>query len=210
MARTRIKFCGITRAEDAHVAAAIGVDALGFVFYPPSPRYIAPAAAARIIATLPPMVTTVGLFVNASSETVAQDVVTSGVDVVQFHGDESPADCARTGGRWIKALRVRPDTDIRAAAAAYAGASAVLLDTFDPALYGGSGKTFDWSQVPPDLPQPLILAGGLHAGNVGAAVRQLNPFAVDVSGGIEAAKGIKDTDKMHRFINEVRSSERNA
>ncbi|MCB1745569.1 MAG: phosphoribosylanthranilate isomerase [Gammaproteobacteria bacterium] len=205
--RVRIKFCGITSVADAAAAVAAGADALGFVFYPPSPRYVTPALAAEIVAGLPPFVTAVGLFVNATPEEVRSIVAETAVSVVQFHGDESPAACRGAPCRWIKAIRVAPDTDIEAAAAPYAEASAVLLDTYDAALYGGSGRTFDWAQLPAQLARPFVLAGGLTPDNVAEAVRRTRPYAVDVSGGIERAKGRKDPHKMRRFVTEVNQVE---
>ncbi|MGE0486134.1 MAG: phosphoribosylanthranilate isomerase [Gammaproteobacteria bacterium] len=205
--RVRIKFCGITSAIDAAAAVSAGADALGFVFYPPSPRYVAPALAAEIIAGLPPFVTAVGLFVNAAPAEVRDTVSATGVSLVQFHGDEPPEACRHSPCRWVKAIRVAPETDIAAAAARYVEASALLLDTYDAALYGGSGRTFDWSLLPERLQRPLVLAGGLTPDNVAEAVRRTRPYAVDVSGGIEVTKGRKDPHKMRRFVTEVNQVE---
>ncbi len=204
----RIKFCGITRVTDAQAAVALGADALGFVFYPPSPRAITPAAAADIVRALPPFVCKVGLFVNAVPETVAATVETAGLDIVQYHGDETPDDCARATRPWIKACRVRAGLDLAATCASYGAAAAWLFDAYDEQLYGGSGRSFDWDLLPVDQRRPVILAGGLTADNVAEAVRRTAPYAVDVSGGIEAAKGIKDQDKMRKFIAEVKRVER--
>ena len=203
----RIKFCGITRADDADAAAALGVDAIGFVFYAPSPRYVEPAAAARIARRLPPFMSKVGLFVNADAATVAAVVQAVGLDVVQYHGDESPAMCAQARRPWIKAIRVHPALDLAATCARFDAASAWLFDSYDDTLIGGSGKCFDWSLVPSVNRRPIILAGGLTPDNVSAAIAALRPYAVDVSGGIEAAKGIKDHDKMRQFIAEVKRLE---
>lgn len=208
--RVKIKFCGITRAEDAATALDLGVDALGFVFHPPSPRWVKPAAAAAIIRTLPPFVSRVGLFVNAAPAWLAAVVDEAGLDVVQFHGDERPGDCAAAPRPWIKAIRVRPGLDLAALAASYTGAGALLFDSYDPRLYGGTGEVFDWTLLAQAGSAPRILAGGLDAGNVGAAIRAVRPYAVDVSGGIEAAKGIKDRAKMRAFVDEVRRVEREA
>jgi phosphoribosylanthranilate isomerase len=205
--RVRIKFCGITSVADAAAAVTAGADALGFVFYPPSPRYVEPGVAAEIVAGLPPFVTAVGLFVNATAGEVRDTVASTGVSVVQFHGDEPPAECRLAPCRWIKAIRVAPDTDVAAAAAGYAEASALLLDTYDAALYGGSGRTFDWSRLPSRLERPFVLAGGLTPDNVAEAVRRTRPYAVDVSGGIEVTKGRKDPLKMRRFVTEVNQVE---
>lgn len=204
----RIKFCGITRVADAQAAVALGVDALGFVFYPPSPRAITPSAAADIVRALPPFVCKVGLFVNAAPETVAATVETAGLDIVQYHGDETPVHCARATRPWIKAFRVRAGLDLAATCAPYGAAAAWLFDTYDEQLYGGSGRSFDWDLLPAAQRRPVILAGGLTADNVAEAVARTAPYAVDVSGGIEAAKGIKDQDKMRKFIAEVKRVER--
>lgn len=206
----KIKFCGITRADDAAAAVALGVDALGFVFHAPSPRHVTPEVAAGIVRGLPPFLTKVGLFVNAEAALVARIVDTVGLDVVQFHGDESPAECARAPRPWIKAIRVRPDSDLAAAGQAYAAAAALLYDTYDDAVYGGSGRAFDWALLAARGERPAILAGGLTPANVGDAIRRVRPYAVDVSGGIEAAKGRKDRVKMSDFVREVRRVEREA
>ena len=203
----RIKFCGITRAEDAQVAVKLGADALGFVFYAPSPRCVEVAQAAAIARELPPFVSKVGLFVNAAAEEVENICRAVGLDVVQYHGDESPEHCAHAPRPWIKAIRVRPELDIVAECRRYAQASAWLFDTYDDKLYGGSGKAFDWALLPQQHRRPIILAGGLTPDNVGQAIRSTAPYAVDVSGGIEAAKGIKDHDKMRKFIAEVQRCE---
>lgn len=203
----RIKFCGITRAEDAQAAAKLGADALGFVFYAPSPRCVGVAQAAAIARELPPFVSKVGLFVNAAADEVEDVCRAVGLDVVQYHGDESPEHCAQASKPWIKAIRVRPELDIVAECLRYAQASAWLFDTYDDKLYGGSGKAFDWALLPQQHRRPIILAGGLTPDNVGQAIRSTAPYAVDVSGGIEAAKGIKDHDKMRKFIAEVQRCE---
>lgn len=205
--RVRIKFCGITNVDDALAAVALGVDALGFVFHAPSPRHVGPAAAAAIIQRLPPLVCKVGLFVNAPMATVRETIAQTGIDVVQFHGDESPEVCRDAPRAWIKAIRVQAHTDIGAATRAYTGAAAILLDAWDKTVYGGSGQTFDWDAVPAGLNRPLILAGGLTPDNVAEAIRRTRPFAVDVSGGIETVKGRKDHEKMKRFVTEVHNVE---
>ena len=203
----KIKFCGITRADDAIVAANLGVDAIGFVFYAPSPRYIELEQAAAIACQLPPFVCKVGLFVNAQPVTVEQTCAAVGLDVVQYHGDETPEQCANAPRPWIKAIRVRPELDLAQECARYSAASAWLFDSYDDTLYGGSGKSFDWQLLPHEYRRPIILAGGLTPDNVGQAIRATAPYAVDVSGGIEAAKGIKDHDKMRKFIAEVERCE---
>lgn len=208
--RVRIKICGITTVEDALAAVDAGADALGFVFHQPSPRYIEPDRARRIIAALPPFVTPVGLVVNRSPEAVASLVAASGVVAVQFHGDETPVECRQAPLAWFKALRVRPETDVVSLARQYMGARAILLDAWDGQRYGGSGRTFDWTSVEDGLPVPLVLAGGLTPTNVGEAIATLKPYAVDVSSGVEAEPGRKDHDKMRRFAAEVKKFERKA
>ncbi len=203
--RVRTKICGITRPEDALAAVASGADALGFVFWAPSPRAVTPAQAAAIIAALPPFVTAVGLFVDADDATIGA-ARGAGCHLLQFHGNESPADCARHGLPWMKAIRVRPGVDLHAAARDYgaAGACALLLDAWVEGVPGGTGARFDWSLIPHDLPLPVVLAGGLAPDNVGDAIRAVRPWAVDVSGGVEAGKGIKDHARVAAFIEGVR------
>jgi len=202
MTRTRIKICGITREDDLAAAVAAGADALGLVFYAPSPRYVAPQRAAQLVARMPAFVTRVGLFVNAPAETVRAVLSEVALDLLQFHGDEDAAYCSQFGRPWIKAARVRPGLDLLEYASSFAGApgvSGLLLDA-DVEGYGGGGRTFDWSLIPPSLPLPVILSGGLHPGNVAAAVRAVRPWAVDVSSGVERAKGVKDAQKITEFI----------
>lgn len=201
--RTRVKICGITRAEDAKAAAASGCDAIGLVFYEPSPRYIQPSAAAAIAMQLPPFIDAVGLFVDAEPDYVREVLSQVRLDLLQFHGDESPEYCRQFGVPYLKAVRVRPDTNLLQYAASFADAKALLLDTYMPGMAGGTGKTFDWNLVPRDFSMPIILAGGLDADNVGEAIRQLKPYAVDVSGGVEREKGIKDADKIAAFMRGV-------
>jgi phosphoribosylanthranilate isomerase len=206
--RTRVKICGITREADAQAAVEHGADALGFVFYPPSPRCVAVATAARIVRSLPPFVTTVALFVDATAEQIAEVVEQVGVDLLQFHGGESPAACEGHRRPWIRAVRMRGDIDLAAESVAYHAARGLLLDAYRPGVPGGTGERFDWDRIPPEMASRIILAGGLTADNVGRAVREVRPFAVDVSGGVECEKGIKDATKIKRFIDEVRSAER--
>ena len=203
----KIKFCGITREQDAQAAVACGADAIGFVFHPASARYVAPQVARQIARDLPPFLCKVGLFVNVTSGEIARVVDLVGLDIVQFHGDEAPAECARSPRPWIKALRVAPGLDLAAACARYSAASAWLFDTYDASLYGGTGRAFDWRRIPTESARPVILAGGLTVENVAGAIAAARPYAVDTSGGIEAAKGIKDRDKMQRFVAEVRRIE---
>jgi len=206
LAAVRSKICGITRVEDALVAAEAGADAIGLVFYDRSPRAVSVQQARAIIAALPPFVTTVGLFVNASRCEIGEILDAVPLDLLQFHGDETSAQCEGHGRPYIKALRVRPGEDIAACCAEYNQASGILLDTYVPGVPGGTGEVFDWSLVPADLGKPVILAGGLTADNVRAAIAQVSPYAVDVSGGVEASKGVKDAEKIRAFIREVRGS----
>ena len=207
-ARVRIKFCGITRLEDALAAVALGVDALGFVFHPGSPRFIAPADAADIVRRLPAFVTAVGLFVDAPLSEVGETLARTRIPLAQFHGEESPAYCAAHGRPYVKAVRVRTESTVPDAASDYADAAALLLDTWHPQLAGGTGQAFDWRLVPAACPRPLVLAGGLSSDNVAAAIALVRPYGVDVSGGIEQAKGIKDPARMRAFVAEVRRVER--
>lgn len=205
MAVVRSKICGITRVEDALAAAEAGADAIGLVFYAKSPRAVSVQQAREIIAALPPFVTSVGLFVDASRCELGEILDAVPLDLLQFHGDETPDECDHYGRPYIKALRVKPGDDIAAHVARYANARGVLLDTFVPGIPGGTGEAFDWSLVPAQLSKPVILAGGLTAANVAQAIGQVRPFAVDISGGVESAKGIKDAAKIHAFMEAVRS-----
>lgn len=201
--RTRVKICGITRLEDALYAAECGADSLGFVFYPPSPRNIDREKASQIIAKVPAFVTTTALFVNAERIEIDSVISTTRIDLLQFHGDEDPGFCESFNRPYIKALRVREGMDILSQASAYESARAILLDAYVKGVSGGTGSSFDWHLIPQVLSSRLVLAGGLDAENVASAIQQTQAFAVDVSGGVEAAKGIKDAEKIRRFINEV-------
>ena len=203
-ARTRVKICGITRPGDGVQAALLGADAIGLVFYAPSPRAVSIERAAEIAAGLPPFVTRVGLFVNARPDEVEAVLAAVHLDLLQFHGEESEVDCLRFGRPYLKAISMRPGLDAAAALAAYPSASGILLDAYHPAVPGGSGEHFDWARVPAERPRPIVLAGGLTPSNVADAVRTVQPYAVDVSSGVEAAKGIKDPEKMAEFIRGVR------
>lgn len=200
---TRVKICGITRLEDAQLAIAAGADALGFVFYEPSPRYVSPTTAAAIIRELPPFVVTTALFVDASETYVRQVLEQTQIDLLQFHGDETPAFCEQFNRPYIKALRVKPTLDLLAEQTRFESARALLLDAYKPGVPGGTGESFDWALIPKALAPKIILAGGLDAGNVARAIAEVKPFAVDVSGGVEASKGIKDANKIKRFFEEV-------
>ena len=202
----RIKICGITRQEDALAAAHAGADAIGLVFAS-SPRRVTMAQAANITAVLPPFVTSVALFVNPSRLEVEQALAEVKPDLLQFHGEESPEFCAAIGHPYIKAARVRPGLDLLQYAALYAGARALLLDAYSADAHGGTGHRFDWSLIPASMPLPIILAGGLGPENVAEAIRAVHPWAVDVSSGVEASKGIKDVSKMQTFIQEVRNAD---
>lgn len=198
--RVRVKICGITRLEDALAAIAAGADALGFVFYPPSPRYISPDAAAAIVVQLPPFVTTVGLLVNPQPEDVHDLLQAVPLSLLQFHGEESNAFCAQFKQPWIKALAIKPESDVEALIAAHPAASGILLDAWHPDLKGGTGQSFDWKNFPRSSRQAMILAGGLTPANVAEAVRMTRPYAVDVSGGVELSKGIKSAELINTFI----------
>ncbi|WP_336347767.1 phosphoribosylanthranilate isomerase [Pseudomonas monsensis] len=206
MSAVRSKICGITRIEDALAAVEAGADAIGFVFYAKSPRAVSVQQARAIIRALPPFVTTVGLFVNASRCELGEILDAVPLDLLQFHGDENAEACEEWRRPYIKALRVKAGDDIAAAVAAYPGASGVLLDTYVEGVPGGTGEAFDWSLIPPDLSKPLILAGGLTPENVADAVARVRPYAVDVSGGVEASKGIKDHAKIRAFIAAARKA----
>jgi phosphoribosylanthranilate isomerase len=203
-----VKFCGITRLEDAQHAAMLGVDALGFVFFADSPRYISPADARAIIQRLPPFTCKVGLFVDEDVDTVSRITKQTGIDIVQYHGKETPEKCVAGGSPFIKALQVSGDMNLMAACDRYTEAAAILLDTYDPAIAGGTGETFDWTLIPHDVPKPIILAGGLTSANVASAIRRVSPYAVDASSGIESSKGVKDVSKMKAFLDEVNGIER--
>jgi phosphoribosylanthranilate isomerase len=206
MPRTRVKICGITRPEDGRCAAALGVDAIGLVFFRDSPRYVTIAQAAEITAALDPFVTVVGLFVNAAAPDIEQVLGQVPLDLLQFHGQECNEDCQRFGVPFIKSIAMRPGIQVPGIMTAYPDARGFLLDAWQPQTHGGGGEPFDWQQIPTDLPSAFILAGGLDPGNVAAAIRQLRPYAVDVSSGVETAPGIKSADKISAFMNGVSNS----
>jgi len=201
---TRVKICGLTRSEDVRAAVDSGADAIGLVFYQQSPRSVAVHRAQQLVQDIPPFVSVVGLFVNPSEAEVREVLEHVPLDLLQFHGDESPEFCARFRRRWIKAVRVRESGQIESAFREYHQASGLLVDAWDPDRYGGTGQSFNWDLIPEDRPLPLVLAGGLSSANVSGAVEQVKPWAVDVSGGVEAGKGIKDAVKISEFIKEVR------
>ena len=198
--RTRVKICGITRLEDALAAAAAGADAIGLVFVDASPRRVEPAQARAVVVGLPPFIKIVGLFADAPAEQIREVLGQVPFDLIQFHGRETPEFCREFGRPYIKAVRMGEGADLRAEAGRYAGAAGLLVDSYHPQLAGGTGATFDWARVPPDLAKPVILAGGLTPDNVGAAVAAVRPYAVDVSSGVEKSKGIKDAAKVAAFI----------
>ena len=200
--RTRVKICGITRRQDAQFAASIGVDAIGLVFYSPSPRAVTIQQAQEIITGLPPFISIVALFVNAKSEEVAQCLNRIPIDILQFHGDETPSYCAQFSSPYMKAIRMQEGVNLSHMAKDYSLASALLLDSYQAGVPGGTGKTFDWSMIT-DIDKPFILAGGLSVDNVTNAIQQASPYAVDVSGGVEYDKGLKDKIKMQEFMQEV-------
>jgi len=201
-----VKICGITRTGDARAAAEAGADAIGLVFYPPSPRYLSVERAVEIRDALPPFLQTVALFVNADAAQVAQVIGRVHPAMLQFHGDEPPEFCAQFGLPFVKACRVRAGVDALGYLRPFSRAAAWLLDSFVPE-YGGVGESFDWSLVPVERSRPLILSGGLDRGNVARAIRAVHPWGVDVSSSVESAKGIKDAAKMAAFIAEVRNAD---
>ncbi len=203
---TRVKICGITRVEDALEAAKQGSDAIGLVFYAASPRNVSNEVARAIVAALPPFVSVVGLFVNASRANIDAVLAEVRLDVLQFHGNETPDDCTQFNLPFLKAIRVNADTNLLQYAIDFKHAQALLLDAHSDAAYGGTGQTFDWNLIPAELSKPIILAGGLNADNVGQAIMQVKPYAVDVSGGVELSKGIKDADKIAAFMQGVRNA----
>ena len=203
--RTRVKICGITRAQDGMAAARAGADAIGLVFYPPSPRFLNVERAREIHDALPPFVQAVALFVNPDAAQVAQVIGRVHPSLLQFHGEETPEFCAQFGVPYVKACRVAPGIDLLKYLRAFKSASGWLLDAH-VAAYGGVGASFDWSLVPPSLERPLVLSGGLTRDNVATAVRRVKPWAVDVSSGVESAKGIKDAAMIAAFIAEVRNA----
>jgi len=203
--RTRVKICGITSAEDAGLAIKHGADALGLVFYAKSPRAVSIEQARKIVHSVPAFVSIVALFVDAESDTIERVLQQVDVDLIQFHGEESPQQCDRYQKRYIKAVSMRENIDLVAICDQYARASAILVDSFRPGIPGGTGEVFDWERIPSELSKPVILAGGLNTGNIAAAIRAVHPYAVDVSSGVERDKGLKDEDKIVSFMRGVDS-----
>ena len=203
-ARTRIKICGLKEPEHARIAAEEGADAIGLVFYGPSPRYVEIAQARAIAAALPPYVMPVGLFVNAEAEEITSILGEVPLGLLQFQGDEEPDFCAHFGVPYVRAVRMEEGTDLLEYARRFSRAKALLLDAHVPGTPGGTGRTFDWAAIPRDLPIAIILSGGLTPDNVGRAVREVRPWAVDVSSGVESARGVKDPRRIVEFIRSVR------
>ncbi len=203
---TRIKICGLTREEDVDAAVAAGADAIGFVFYPPSPRYLSPRRAAELVRRVPSFIDVVGLFVNEAPESLLAVCEAVPINLLQFHGDEDGAYCRQFARPYLRAARVRPGLDLVEFARAFPDARGLLLDAFVEG-YGGGGHVFDWSLIPPELPGFLVLSGGLTAANVGEAIERVRPVAVDVSSGVEAGKGIKDHSKIAAFVAAVRNAD---
>ena len=201
--RTRVKICGLTDVEMAHVAVSHGADAIGLVFYPPSPRFIEIAAAAEIVSSMPAFVTCVGLFVNADQQDVTKAIELTGIDLLQFHGNECPDYCAGFDFPYIKALRMKEDINLLRERERYASARNLLLDTYIPGEPGGTGESFNWERIPQELAPEIILAGGLDPENVDSAIEAVKPYAVDVSGGVESSKGIKSAEKIEQFMRGV-------
>jgi len=201
--RVRVKICGITRIEDALNAVEHGADAIGLVFYEPSPRNIEIPQAIEIANKMPAFVSVVGLFVNAKPDFVQEVISQVKLDLLQFHGDETPQECASYGLPFIKAIRVKSDTNLVQCAKDFSASKALLLDTFTDGVAGGTGHVFDWNLIPAALDKPVILAGGLNAQNVARAINKVKPYAVDVSGGVEVSKGIKDAAKIAAFMQQV-------
>ena len=201
---TRIKICGITRVEDALAAVHCGVDAIGLVFYRQSPRYVTVMQAKELVDVLPPFVTVVGLFVNSDAELVREVMASVQLDILQFHGEEDPDYCEQFALPYLKAIRVKAGVDLLQCASNFRSAKGLLLDAHVEGIPGGTGTAFDWTLIPRQLSLPVILSGGLSSGNVAAAIKQVQPYAVDVSSGVEVSKGIKDAAKIAVFINEVK------
>lgn len=204
MSRTRIKICGLRDPAHAKIAAEEGADAIGLVFHKPSPRYLEMRDAAKVAQALPPFVAAVGLFVDLPADQVRAILQEVPLDLLQFHGDETPEYCEQFGRPYIRVAKMGPGVDLLEYADRFSRAKALILDADVPGVAGGTGETFEWSAVPRNLPLPLILSGGLNARNVARAVREVRPWAVDVSSGVESARGVKDPAKIVEFIRSVR------
>ena len=205
--RTRVKICGFTQVKDAVAAANLGVDAIGLVFYPPSPRHVSIERAKEIVEALPAFVSVVALFVDEQESQIREVLSHVSIDCIQFHGDESVEACRVYNKPYLKAIRMKPGLDIMEIARQYDDASALLLDAYHPGIKGGSGSQFDWDLIPEQCPLPVILAGGLQVDNVRQAIQSVTPYALDVSSGVEAEKGVKDVAKMAAFIQQINESD---
>lgn len=205
--RTRVKICGITSVADGLAAARHGADAIGLVFYPSSPRLVTLERAREIAVGMPPFVARVAVFVNPAASEVETVIRACRPDLLQFHGEETADFCRSFGVPYLRALRVRPGVDLLESLSSYGDAAGWLLDAYRQELYGGTGEAFDWGLVPRALARPLVLSGGLDAGNVGEAIRRVRPWAVDVSSGVEAAKGVKDERRIAAFMEKVRDAD---
>jgi len=206
--RTRVKICGFTQAKDAVAAANLGVDAIGLVFYPPSPRHVSIERAKEIVEALPAFVSVVALFVDEQESQIREVLSHVSIDCIQFHGDESVEACRVYNKPYLKAIRMKPGLDIMEIARQYDDASALLLDAYHPGIKGGSGSQFDWDLIPDLCPLPIVLAGGLQVDNVKQAIESVKPYALDVSSGVEAEKGVKDVAKMTAFIQQINEGDR--
>lgn len=202
--RTRVKICGITNVADALNAIEYGADAIGLVFYAPSPRFVTIEQAQEIIAAIPLFVSVVGLFVNAPAAEIEAVLSRVRIDVLQFHGDENAAECERIKLPYLKAIRVKNDTNLLQCEVEFSSAKALLLDTYSEDAFGGTGHVFNWELIPKNMSKPIILAGGLNPENVADAIKQVQPYAVDVSGGVEASKGVKDEEKIAAFMQAIK------
>ena len=206
--RTRVKICGFTQAKDAVAAANLGVDAIGLVFYPPSPRHVSIERAKEIVEALPAFVSVVALFVDEQESQIREVLSHVSIDCIQFHGDESVEACRVYNKPYLKAIRMKPGLDIMEIARQYDDASALLLDAYHPGIKGGSGSQFDWDLIPDLCPLPIVLAGGLQVDNVKQAIESVKPYALDVSSGVEAEKGVKDVARMAAFIQQINEGDR--
>ncbi len=206
--RTRVKICGFTCVEDAQTASLLGVDAIGLVFYPPSPRHVEIKQAIEIVKALPAFVSVIALFVDEQESKIREILEQVPIDCLQFHGDESPEACRVYDKRYIKAIRMQNGIDILGFAKRYHDASGLLLDAYHPGVKGGTGSSFDWMMIPKSCPLPIVLAGGLDVNNARLAIESVRPYALDVSSGVEVKKGIKDAQKMAAFIREVNEGDR--
>ncbi|MBK1717927.1 phosphoribosylanthranilate isomerase [Thiocystis violacea] len=207
MFRTRVKICGLTGARDIEAVVTTGADAVGFVFHPASPRAVTPEQARSLCRALPPFVTAVGLFVDAARETIEATLDQVPLDLLQFHGDEDPAFCAGFGRRWIKAVRMRPGIDLVLERERFAASDGLLLDAYEPGRAGGTGSRFDWDRIPGTIASDILLAGGLDPTNVAEAIERVRPYGVDVSGGVESSRGVKDPELIFAFMQGVRDGD---